>query len=311
MAQTRAGRPKQLVALGWIVAMVAIAYLCYLVWHERAAILDAVQTISTKAFVGAAICFAVMTLCKAAYHVLIVTSLRPSARGYEPDIAASFLSAQVLRYLPGKIWGVVYQAHSLGAICPPSVVVVANGVQMAVSSIVALLVAAALISANASSLIAWGFIAAAVMACLLTNARVAWLGAMVERLRARLARQPAFAGPVTSRPVALRATLILGLDWFFFLLGFVLLSTGLSTIWESIRMAGLYAGASTLATAALMVPAGIGVREALFVSAPNLVDQPASHLLLIGILARVTMLIGDVAAASIALVLRKFRKFHA
>jgi len=280
-----------------MLAVLALIYLTYVIWQQRDAVSEAFSAVSVGGLVVAVAAFTAMAFVKAAYHYTLVVQLHPLAKLHPKAVGSSFLIGQLLRYLPGKVWGLVYQASQLRQICPPATIVAANGIQMAFSIALTATLVSILLGIHAGYQLVWLMLPAAFVASVIAHQH---LGA-VGRLLASLLGQDILPMSSSSFSLALRSTGLLALDWLFFIIGFLTLGIGLVAVTEVVSLAVAYAGASVMAMAAVAVPAGIGVREALFVSTAELSGQTAGNLIVIGILARLAMTAGDALAAITAL----------
>src|SRR5690606_3008841 len=129
-----------------------------------------------------------------------------------------FLQAQLVRYVPGKIWGVVYQAQRMSGVIGARDVVVANLWQTLNTNLLALGVVG-------SSLLAWVASPWWILLVLPFLAAVEWvhrnpdldrrlLGTATRVLRLQMDTRQAL--PMQSRPLVLSA--LLCLEWVFFFL---------------------------------------------------------------------------------------------
>ena len=285
--------------VGWIAAAVALAYLVHVVWEQRGDVAHALGAVSWPWMLGAALAFTGMAVIKGAYHALLVSQLEPGSAISRRAVGCAFLVGQLLRYLPGKIWGLVYQANRLQGVCRPSTVVAANGLQMAIGAAVSVTLFGALALAHVGMDVAVVSVLLALLGAALAHRHFAAVSWALHRLLRRDAPVP-WTLRATSPVIATAVALVVA-DWLLFIAGFFALGAGLASFADAVRIAVGYAGASIAAMAAVAVPAGLGVREALFVSTSDLTGQTAGALLALGVLARLTMMAGDAAAALAAL----------
>lgn len=281
-------------------ALGATAYVGYVTWAQREAVSQALTSISAAWLASAIAAFMAMTASKAAYHQLLVAHLHASAARHPKAVMSSFLVGQLLRYLPGKIWGLAYQAGRLREVCPPSTVVIANGVQMAMSILVTSLLVATLLAFQLGVDLAW-MLPPALMAIVIAAHRHTHV---LGRAMSRLSRNPMPTerahGEAPLR-FAMFGTVLLAIDWMFFVAGFMALGNGMVRLVDALPLAVTYAGASVMAMAAVAVPAGFGVREALFVSTADLSGFSAGSLVVWGVVARIAMTVADAIAGLAAI----------
>lgn len=285
--------------LGWLLALLAAGYLGYVVWAQRETVSAGMASIAPIWLVVAVLAFTAMTVSKAAYHLLLVENLHEPASRYPRAVASSFLVGQLLRYLPGKVWGLVYQAGRLHDVCPAVVVLMANGIQMAMGILVTITFVFIMLALYADIVMGWLALPITALLVIVAHRHAALLGQWLARISRYSAPLPAQG----SKPMrfALLGIVLLALDWLFFIVGFLALGSGAMALADAIPLAVSYAGASVLAMAAVAVPAGLGVREALFVLTADFSGQTAGELLVFGIMARVAMTAADALLAIAAL----------
>ncbi len=258
--------------------------------------------------VAAAVLVAVpMYLVKAIYHIRLLErfSGMKMARGQAVTV---YLQAQVVRYLPGKIWGLLYQSGRMAGAVQPGVVVAANLWQMLITNVLALsVVGGILLWGNHSP--GWLLLIVGGIAVVEVSHRWPLLESCGLGLLARLFPKLGVALPQERLlPMRWAGTAMLCAEWIFFFLAFMILLDGKQTVADAIILGAWYGGASIIALAAFVVPAGIAVREAIFVAAPGVVSLDAAYLMLVAALARVVFFGAEIAAAFAATLFGVFRR---
>jgi hypothetical protein len=243
-----------------------------------------------------------MFVLKGWYHLSLLDRINaaPSARHVDLPI---YLQAQIVRYLPGKIWGVVYQTRRMSGTHSPSEIVIANLWQMAMTNALSAgLIISLLLAFRYSH--AWLFLLVPVIASVEWLHRhpaiESWGLRQLSRFLPRLA-------PLTANkplpPMPWTGTIFLCSEWIFYFLVFAVMLHGLAWLPERLLLGTWYGAASLLALAAFVVPAGLAVREAIFVAAPNLIGIDAATLAVTAALARLVFLGAEIAAATLASIL--------
>lgn len=211
-----------------------------------------------------------------------------------------YLQAQVVRYLPGKVWGLIYQSHRMADTHRPSEVVVANIWQMSITNLFSISIVLTLLLALRETPLWFACLVPVIFGVEWVHRHPAieswWL-----RLLSRTVPSISPRGNnIQQSPVPWVGTILLCAEWLSFLLAFAVLMYGKLDWMDILLLAAWYAGASILALAVFVVPAGIAVREAIFVAAPHLVGMDAATLILIAAMVRLVFFGAELAAAAIA-----------
>lgn len=292
-----AARPAWQRVLGILVAVAAFAYLVRLVANDLDSFSAAVQSQTPIAIIAAIAAAVVMLTVKAIYHTVLCQRLSRKT-GLLAHVLPAYAVAQVVRYLPGKIWGIVYQSGRLSSQLHPSVVVTANTSQTLMTNLLGFgIIASVLGSVHLES--AWPLcgipVAIAITELLHRNPRLeAWL----LRVISRVLRRRIYAPDVPAQKVS--GTLMLSLEWIaYYIIWAAILGEALPT-YSTIVIATWYAAASLLAMFAIAVPAGIAVREALFVSMATIAASKSGELIGYAALMRAILTSSEVALIPIA-----------
>ncbi len=281
--------------LGWALFIAAVAYLVQQAKPELPAVLRAAQRVGEWQIAGAFLACAVTLLFQAAYHAVVLE--RFSGRvDVKQSVIAAYLQAQVIRYLPGKIWGVVYQSERLAPSHTPFWVVLANVWQSLMSM---LLTAAVVFLTLAAVLLQPSWLLALVPTLLAvewmhrsTRAEIALLR-VLSRFVPRILVPADFSPP----PIRWTGTALLVAEWVSFIVMFAIVLRGVTGLLEAIVVGTWYGGASLLAMAAVVVPAGLAVREAIFLAAPDTFGVDVAILLVAALLARALQIVTELALA--------------
>ncbi len=298
---TRPGRPSGPVrkALTWLLVLGALAFLAHALEPEVSVVGKSMAAIGWQQVLLAVLVAVPMYAIKGCYHLGLldrVAGERSSRRTGLPI----YLQAQIVRYLPGKVWGIVYQSQRMSGTHRASEVVIANLWQMATTNALAAGLVVALMLAFRYSH-AWLLLLVPVIASVEWMHRhpaiESWMLKQLSRFLPRLA-------PLTSSrplpPMPWKGTALLCSEWIFYFASFAIMLHGLADWPERLLLGTWYGGASILALAAFVVPAGIAVREAIFVAAPGLTGADAATLAVTATLARLVFLGAEIAAAALS-----------
>ena len=253
---------KKTISFGLVI--IAVIYLVSLVMKQPSDKDRFLEQYSLSVFMLSLIPAVAMVIFAAAYHVLTVARLSPKQVS-RMRVMKSYAVAQVVRYLPGKIWGILYEVNNLSGEVSSKHVITAN-----------------LIQALLTNLMAIGLSIIVITFWLYEEAWILLLSPSVVIIVEILHRNPFIekqAVAVISRlfshsktdvmipsPIAVRATVVLILEWVAFVAVWWLLLGHETMAKDILAVSAYYAVASILSIAALAAPGGIAVREALFVA---------------------------------------------
>lgn len=232
------------------------------------------------------------------YYLLLsktVVSL-PSAR----RAVMSFIASRVVNYLPGKIWGIVYQAGAMGQSIPVRHMVRANIEQYLLVNLNSIAVVAGVFT----------YYREGIAAALITFA--AALSIIYAALKASLSQRimSIFMGKTEFFQYENRNgendLLILGLlqvDWFFYILACAMILPAYSSIEDVVMIAACYSVGWIISSLASVTPGGLIVREASFIWFAGLFGYDPVIMFTFSIVARGLFTLSDVIAAALSLAL--------
>lgn len=274
----------------------ALVFICYSMRSQFALFIHAMRDIEWWRVAAVVVVAVPMYVVKALYHVRLLERFSGvrMARGKAVGV---YLQAQVVRYLPGKVWGLLYQSGRMAGAIQPGVVVAANLWQMLITNVLALgVVGGVLLWGNHSP--RWLLLTIGVIALVEASHRWPIVESCVLGLIARLFPKLGITLPEGRLlPMRWSGTAMLCAEWIFFFLAFMVLLNGGQSVADTVVLGAWYGGASIAALAAFVVPAGIAVREAIFVAAPSVVNLDAAYLMLVAALTRIAFLGAEVVAA--------------
>ena len=290
---------------GAFLTLAAVVYLIFQLGGGQEQVpqaLDAVQL--PQLFMSLVAAFA-MVLLKATYHVLLLQRLCRHSISWR-DTMPAYSVAQIVRYLPGKVWGVIYQVNRLSNKAPMSAVVATNTIQMATTNFLSVGVIVSVLAAALMGVF-WPLLGIpisflAVELIHRTPLFERWVLSVIDSLR----RKPQTSG-ITGVPFRILGTAILSWEWLAYYLIWLLLLGSTQPILEVIILATWYAAASLLAIFAFVVPAGLAIREAIFVEITSLASFSNVELITYAAIMRVILTLAELLSVPVVLVLARAR----
>jgi hypothetical protein len=289
--------------VGSLFAIAALLYLGQLVANNAGEFKATLLSLSAWQMAVALIASVAMLLLKALYHVLLCERLSGKS-GLAAEVLPAYCTAQVVRYLPGKIWGVVYQANRLSQRLHVSEVVTANAIQTITTNILGAGIITTILAAVYLSepwLLVGIFVAIAITE---TVHRTPLFERRLLLLSSRLSRRQ-IPSQTDIPPHRVSGTLILVLEWVaYFTIWFAVVGDQFKVV-ETVTLGTWYAAASLLAIAAIAVPGGLAVREAIFVALGSFTTVGAVALVGYAAALRVLLMLAEVACIPIAELLKR------
>lgn len=286
--------------------LAAIAYLVWVTVGDNDGLTEAIGVSDYWRWGASVLAFLPMFLAQARYHVLALRGFDPDGAALsDPRDAAAFLQSQVVRYLPGKIWGLLYQVDRMKDRHPATRVLAANVWQMVCTNLLSLGIGLTLVLLGTAIAPVWVALALglASIAGIEFLHRTRLFAAALAWIALRFAWLARWDLPAPQGRLSSHGTMLLLLEWLFFAAGLWLLLADRVEPASAIAAIGFYAASSTAAILAIAVPAGIAVREALFVGAHDVVDASGATLMVIATQARLSMVAAEVLACGITTLL--------
>jgi len=293
--------------LGLLLFALAMAYLAWLFAADSVGIAAAIGAISPWRLAAAIALLTTMSLLKTCYHANLLGRITGRTQ-LSATIAAAYAQAQVVRYLPGKVWGFLHQANQLSSGFSAQEVMLANLLQMLTTNILAL----GVITSVLGTLMSGSKLPLLGLPVTLLAVEVLHRNPLLERTLVRLAvlasRGRFGTRDLLNVPVAPSrwlATAILTAEWMVYFAAWALLTNGFIDMASALALATWYAAASLVSILAFAVPAGLVVREAIFVSLGGLSAVPEATLVVLAAAMRLAMTAGDVLCIPATLAYRK------
>jgi len=204
-----------------------------------------------------------------------------------------YFISKLVRYIPGKVWGIYYQSERLKYVASKQTVWIANFVQFIDANLFSCLVIfVAFLYYFLDQYIAFSmFLILSLVFCfLLKYGIVARIIQVVVHRFGVLIDTP---NKISEDKEVVTRYLLLVTDWFFYTCVWVVISTSHFSIIDAISLAILYAGASIIGVAVMVVPSGLFVREASFVALAVWFGYDESLVVFLGIVARLVLTMSD------------------
>ncbi|MFL6592995.1 MAG: hypothetical protein ACJ8GK_09870 [Luteimonas sp.] len=304
LESTRAPALRNLRVLTLLLVPLALAYIVY-ASADHLGELRAVR-VSPIGVAGFVLLGTLSIALSTLYHARLVAELA-NHRGSRQKTALAYAIGQIVRYLPGKVLGLVFQASYLRGQIPAASITLAMLAQMALAYFCAGMVAAVILGVHALGAY-WPCALLAPAAALVWCAnRHAWVETTLQRVPYVGRRMLGVALQPRSMRSATALTLLLLLNWLPFLAGWAWLLRSSHSLGEALVFAAAYLAASIASTAMIVVPSGLVVREAIFIWIGAQAGLPTSELLLYSVLARLALTAADLLNAVLFWALDRYR----
>ncbi|HZX79756.1 MAG TPA: lysylphosphatidylglycerol synthase domain-containing protein [Lysobacter sp.] len=290
--------------IAWVTACAALAFVGYLLveaWRELAV---AVQQVEWPLIASG---WAISVGSAVANFMAFVLLLGPARGGLSLGaLGHLYFAGQLLKHLPGRVWGLAYQGAAL-----TGRIGVGEWVSVNVAHILLGISFTVLICAGVVATVWWvpavaviPLIGSALLICAWREAPARWLLRHLGWLptRVRHAIRDAMA-TVMSRALRSRARICLVFlsSWILYFCAWTLYARAYPGLdaWDGVRLSALYSIAWLVGYLALITPSGLGIREAVF--AALAVSYPGEVVLYFSLLGRVALLATDLALGLIFL----------
>lgn len=275
----RYGRPLRQ-WLGGALVVAAFAAVGHLVVEHRAELALAIRTVDLRSVLAAGVVAAFSILCNAAYFERLVTGVR-GERTFSLRVVSVFVVSQIVRYLPGRVWGMVYQGALLRGVLPMKSTGIVTVIQALMTGFTTVGYAGSIfLLLSGKAFEAALLCGLTILASHLLHSSTGWVRNLTRTL----------PGNLVSNGAAIRlGTVLLALDWVFRIALWSLLLPDGTELRVAAGFAAAYALASFVSSVASVVPGGLALREGLFVLFGGLVGFDEQLLLAQGILVRLVL----------------------
>lgn len=291
---TLSRQPRSLI--GALLLIAGSAWLGVAIWDSASQFGGIARSIRLDRLAAAELPALASMWINAAVYYLLLSRMVPALPGF-PRVVSTYLTSQLARYTPGKVWSIVYLSRNLSGWVSARQNWTANLEQMLIININSIGLAAAAflydqqyrLGAPVPFIVTIGLLYLGLkqlaferVVQLVAKRQFGGLDSVHGAERAR-----ATAGVIS----------LLQLDWLVFFLVWALILPPSSSLRDIVATAISYAIAYLVGFYAFVVPGGLLVREASFVWLGGLVGLDKANLLVFGVIARFLLTITDVIAA--------------
>jgi hypothetical protein len=221
------------------------------------------------------------------------------------DVNKMFFYGQIAKYIPGKIWGILYQTTAVNIEGATKAIGAANVDLMIISIITSISMAAALIANEMSIYLAIVMFFAGMYATViasnssLSGNAVGWMIDKVGIGTSRKTHEQKHRSAITATPIIIYYTMI----WITSLLAYYLMMHAVFsfTFGEVVTYVAYLMLAWVVGVFAFLAPAGLGVRELIFITfgAYMIPDVEVSMLATIALVSRLWQVLQELCAAAV------------
>ena len=296
--------------LSWILLITAAIYIAHYLFGQWPTVLEAMSQFTLMQVICGAACITLMVWLKATYHAICLRPLgiKVSTRSSLRHLTSIYAQSQIARYVPGKIFGVAFEANRLGREFSLPTIVFINLTQMLHTQLATLgiMLVAALWLLN--------FRSEALLICSVFAFTLLWASHYwhlpLKLLTFLTTRYTNFTSTQTRATSnlwrSLLLTLILVLEWLPYFAYWIIILSNLAIPPQKVILLGMVYAASALASAlVLVVPSGLLVREALFLWAGSQLLIDPALLILLGVFSRILFCVADIALIPLTFAVNK------
>lgn len=213
------------------------------------------------------------------------------------NVIAPYLTSQVVRYLPGKIWGIFYQVQAMSELVHTGDTVKANIEQYALSNMNSIAVAACLYMYYSLGVGTALTALAVAMAIMFLFIRSSLLHLTISTfLRTPSSINESFVVKKCKRKDVLIFSLF-QVEWIIYILACALILPENYYLNEIIIVSVIYAVAALIGGALFMIPSGIVVREASFIWLSSLFGFDVADMFTFSIVFRIVDMVAEIMCA--------------
>lgn len=213
------------------------------------------------------------------------------------NIIAPYLASQVVRYLPGKIWGVFYQVQATSKWVHTGDTVKANIEQFALSYMNSIAIAACLYmyySKGVGTALAVLAVAMIIMFLFLRSSVLHFAISIFSRSPSAI--NESFTVKKCNRKYGL-VLFLFQVEWIIYVLACAMILPENYYLSEVVIVSVIYVVASLIGWIAFMIPSGIVVREASFIWLSSLFGFDAVDMFAFGVVFRIVNMIAEILCA--------------
>ena len=209
------------------------------------------------------------------------------------EIMYSYLLSQIIKYIPGKFWGVLYQSERLKKNIPRSTTWFVNIFQGMITTIngVGILITIFISTYGIVYSIAFFITYSSMLYLLLDHKRFSILLRFIPKIISPKPKNDLLQHGVILKFILLEA------EWLIYFMAWILITYNQMGIGNAVIIASIYASASILSWLIFLVPNGWVVREAIFIWLGSVIGFNENTLIMYGLLLRILLTLSEISAA--------------
>lgn len=274
----------------FVVFATAFGFLLYYGQRHWQDVADVIGEFRPLLIISALLFVTASLFCKALMNLTLLRELLHTPMD-SVALLHSYTQSQIVKYLPGKIWGVVFQASSLESNVRKSDVWVVSILQIIIlNSFAVLVLMATVVFIDSLSLLQkFVVIGGGTLGFALAYFN---FGRILKLARLNAATVKKYAGLIDAR-LARRIFLLLLLDWALYICMWGALAYSNLSFFEVFVTAVNYTTASIVGWLVFFIPSGLVVREAVFIAFGQVLGENLALLVVYSVVARLLFLSGD------------------
>ena len=278
---------KVIGAIFFVTSTFFIGYILYINWEE---ITLSINKFSVSTLSLAILSSLLMLFFKGIYNERMITSLS-GERKFNFTILYSYSVSQLVRYIPGKIWGVLYQNLHLSGLVSAQAITIGNILQYIYTNIFSVLIILSI------ALMYFGFEVISFIIFIISLLIIRYPHNDTRVNNFIIKKLGKITKIVQSSPSTIKTefsvTLLL-LDWIFYIAIWAIILPDTAHSMDFLYLSALYASASLLSLIAVFSPGGLAVRETLFFFLGTYLGYNEESLLIYGLLLRIILTTSEV-----------------
>ncbi len=233
-------------------------------------------------------------LAKALLHVVILRHGRPVPGNTLRNLSA-YAHGQIVRYVPGKLWGIIFQSFLIAGTFSSKAIWEANFIQYVMTNTYTIVMLMFLYSALVLKTTSFFPVIAGLGVLLYVVLQRGYFSMLFNHMVGLFRwKAPVVEHTKWASEVVVIALILLSLDWIFYFLAWYLILPESMSWADAVLIAGCYAAGALIGVAVFIMPSGILVREASFIWVGALLGYATDTLFVYSIVARILFTVSDV-----------------
>ncbi len=217
-----------------------------------------------------------------------------------------YLNAQIVRYLPGKIWGVIYQAKKMEQSAPAHSVWETNIIQLIIGNILSAFAAIWVILRSNELILTSQVLLAISLLFFYLILHTQLVQKMTRTVLSVILKNTKTNKSIPNNRKSIFILLSLSMEWITYFACWMAILYPILPFGDVINLSVVYAASWALGFMIFFIPGGAVIRESIFISLGSLImGMDVGTLGFISIIARIVFSIADIIAPTIAYVALK------